>query len=173
MRFPPEDLVAFRREATGPAEVIVADHSMLCCVCLSTSCASIGTLSSGVFLESNSASPGQLIVVGAGASDLAGSGILVNITGTCGPGASSVSALAWTEFLFDNASIAVVLVPGSITVSGFGDVSDDGNVNVTDAVDVLKFIVGNILSLPCLTCADVNDDAQVNDAGQSEARQSR
>ena len=129
-----------------------------------TSAEASGTLSQGKFVSSNQISPGVLNVAVAGTSPYSSSGTLLELAGTCqeNPGASSV--LSFSSFQFDNQSVFANTTSGTVAIRDVlcGDATDDGQVDVSDAVESLRYIVQLRSSLPCDECADVDGSGIVD-----------
>ena len=77
---------------------------------------SAATLSEGMFVSSNTPSPGELRVVAAGSAEMSGAGTLLELI--VQPLASGTSSLVWSAFQFDNTNVSTTLIDGAVTVSG-------------------------------------------------------
>ena len=80
-----------------------------------------GTLSSGLNITPNTATPGRITVSAFGTTPLAGAGTLLNLKFNVAGAAGGTTALTWQSFSFNEGDPAATTVNGSFTVPGAGN----------------------------------------------------
>ncbi|MAT56456.1 MAG: hypothetical protein CMF23_00630 [Ignavibacteriae bacterium] len=109
-------------------------------------------------------SAGSITIAAAGASEISGSGILLNIKFK-GKGTEGTSSLTLNNFQFNSGVPTAIVTNGSVNLvcKVCGDVSVDGSVNAYDAALILRHTVGLItLNADQQNNGDINEDNNCN-----------
>lgn len=111
-------------------------------------------------------SPDTVRVTGASADGLTSDTVLASITFECRSAGMSALALTSQNLSIPELTIDVTTMDGAVVCAepnfSVGDVDCDGVVTSIDALLILQFHAGLMLSLPCPENADVNEDSRVD-----------